>query len=151
MGDGVPPRREAAVGPEVVPVSGLEADQRPHFLGLPLKGRIEPTWQSLEHFATSHTQQKWLVGSRQVLVVAASKANPIVDELDVPLGVSRRPVSVLSDGLFVFLGDQKLVVVALQADRFGVAEKIHARLSRTQNPELGNGWVSDCRKDTHTR
>lgn len=83
---------------------------------------------------TGHAEEEWLVRSGEVLSEAGFEAEEVgsaavvVDEFDGPAGVLGGAVAVLSDGVFVVVGEEVLVVVAAEAHRLGVAEEIHADL-----------------------
>lgn len=71
-----------------------------------------------------------MVRGSEILVVRAFQADDVLgsgDELDGPSGVFGGSVSVLSNGILVFLGEEILVVVAAETHRFGVEEQIHSR------------------------
>lgn len=78
MGHGVPPRWQAAIGPQEVSVPGPELDLVPFSDGLPLDGGVGPPGQRLDDLATSHSEQEGLVGGGEVPVVAALKADDVM-------------------------------------------------------------------------
>lgn len=108
MRDRVPPRWHATVGPHKLAKPGLELDGAASVThGLPLDGAVEAGGARLQHLPARHAEEKRLVGSRQVLAVAALEADDvvgIVDEFDGPFGGFRRSVAVLDDGFLVFIG-----------------------------------------------
>lgn len=130
MGHRVPPRRQPTIGPEEVTVAGLELQVVTFPDWLPLDGGVKPSGQGLQHLPTRHAQQEGLVGCGQVLPAGALQAYDgfgTGHELDGPPGVLGGTVSVLVDGLLVFLGQEVLLVVAAEPHRLGVVEEVHPR------------------------
>lgn len=138
MGDGVAPRREAAVGAEEVAVAGLELDLDAVANRLPLDGGVEARGHGLEDLAAGDAEEEGLVGGGEVAAVAALEAQhqggPVHD-LHRPPGVAGRPVAVLAHALLVLFRDQIFVMVAPKPDHPRPAEQIHlACLKKRSGP-----------------
>jgi hypothetical protein len=76
--DRVPPRREAAVGAEVVAVPRLELRLEAVLDGLPLQRRVGGAAagrRRLQHLAARHPEQEGLVGGGEVAAVSAAEAH----------------------------------------------------------------------------
>lgn len=63
MCDRVPPRREAAIGTQVLAVASLELDLIPIPNRLPFNGRVQTSGHGLKNLATSHSDEERVVGS----------------------------------------------------------------------------------------
>lgn len=128
MRDGVPPRRQPAVGPQKLAVPRLELNGALVFDRLPLDGAVEAFGERLQHLPAGHPEEEGVVGGGEVLAVAALEADDVVgvgDEFDGPFGGFGGAVAVLGHGLLVFLGRQVLVVGVLQPDGFSLVEELH--------------------------
>lgn len=144
VGNGVPPRREAAIGAEEVAVAGLELDVGAIPDGLPLKGGVEAAGEGLDDFPAGHAEEEGLVGGGEILAVAALEADDGVgsgDELDRPFGVLGGSVPVLGHRLLVLLRQEVLVVVAPETHGLSVVEEVHPAsevvLFRVDGREIG--------------
>ena len=91
----------------------------------------------MHHLVTRRAQKEGVVRGSEVHVVTALESDYRLcafDKLDGPpgfLGGGGGPVSLLADGHLVFLGYKVLVMVATEADRFGVAEEVHYSKQKT--------------------
>lgn len=149
MRDGVPPRRRAPIGAQVLAAPAPQLHLEPVPDGLPLQGpaggRALPG-QGLEDLLPGHAEEEGLVGGGEVASVAAPEADevgPALDGLDGPAGAGGGAVAALAGGLAVVVGDEVLVEVAPELDGPGLREEIH-RSSRALNfPALSLlSWVS---------
>lgn len=144
MGDGVAPRRNAAVGAEELAVAGPELDPIALTDGFPLDGRVEPSRKGLGHFPAGHAEEVRLVRGGEVAAVAALEADDglvaleaaaVAGVLDSPPGVLGGPISILGHRVLVFVGVEVLVVVALQPDGGGVVEEVHCCLAKKKKED----------------
>lgn len=131
MGDRVSPRWHTTIGSQELAEPGLKLDPGPFVDGFPLVRGVEPLRQSLHHLVTRRAKQERVVRGSEVLVVTALESDYglcAFDKLDGPPGSlagGGGSVSLLGHGHLVFLGYKVLVMVATEADRFGVAEEVH--------------------------
>ena len=131
MGDRVSPRWHTTIGSQELAEPGLELDPGPFVDRFPLMRGVEPLRQRLHHLVTRRPKQEGVVRGSEVLVVTALESDcglSAFDKLDGPPGFlvgGGGSVSLLGHGHLVFLGYKVLVMVATEADRFGVAEEVH--------------------------
>lgn len=130
MRHSISPRRRSTVSSEKVTIPCFKLDLKSIANRLPLKGGVKAaTGSCLKNLAASEAEEKGLVGSREVLAIAALEANKrliiIINKFYLPSCLPCGAVTVLANALVVVFGEEELVVMAAEADGLGALEEVH--------------------------